>query len=175
MKEVLTAFTSARTDTPLGEFHLLFEREKLVYAGFSDPVRPGVRLPALLHRRISALQPAAGHPEQVQQAIRQIRRYFSGEPVSFDIPLKLYGSPFQLAVWNRLLRIPAGSTSTYSRVAAECGYPRAVRAVGSAVGSNPISVIVPCHRVLPASGAIGNYGGGPDKKEYLLNLEHAFG
>ena len=72
-----------------------------------------------------------------------------------------------------LLAIESGATSTYGRVAAGCGYPRAVRAVGSAVGSNPISIIVPCHRVLPAGGGVGNYGGGPDKKEFLLKLEHA--
>ena len=173
MKDVFSAFTSASTDTPLGKFYLLFEADKLVYAGFSDPARPEVRLPALLRRRISALQPAERHPKHVQQAIRQIHSYFSGQPVKFDIPLQLYGSPFQQAVWNQLLAIPTGETRTYGKVAGECGYPRAVRAVGSAVGSNPVSVIVPCHRVLPATGGIGNYGGGLDKKEYLLRLEHA--
>jgi len=71
------------------------------------------------------------------------------------------------------LTIENSGTRTYGQVAAESGYPRAVRAVGSAVGSNPISIIVPCHRILPASGGIGNYGGGSDRKKYLLQLEHA--
>lgn len=166
-------------ETPLGQFHLLFEDESLVYAGFSDPALPGVRLPAPLRRRLSEIRfPKTDpglHPDWVHTAIRQVRSYFSGQQDKFDIPLQLYGSPFQMAVWKYLLTIPAGTTSTYGRVAAGCGYPRAVRAVGSAVGSNPVSVIVPCHRVLPAGGGIGNYGGGADKKEYLLKLEQAIG
>ncbi len=182
MNELSSVFIPARTDTPLGEFHLLFEDERLVYAGFSDPAEPGVRLPALLRRRLSGARKPAGastqtgseeYPAHVQQAVRQIQAYFSGHSRLFDIPLQLYGSRFQQAVWNRLLGIESGTTSTYGRVAAECGYPRAVRAVGSAVGSNPISIIVPCHRVLPTGGGLGNYGGGPDKKEFLLKLEHA--
>ena len=182
MNDLSAVFTPAQTDTPLGTFHLLFEGERLVYAGFSDPAEPGVRLPAILRRRLLGMRkPAADsmesgsqeYPAHVQQAIGQIQAYFSDDSLPFDIPLLLYGSRFQRAVWNQLLAIEAGSTSTYGRVAAECGYPRAVRAVGSAVGSNPISIIVPCHRVLPAGGGVGNYGGGPDKKEFLLKLEHA--
>ncbi|MFW5727658.1 MAG: methylated-DNA--[protein]-cysteine S-methyltransferase [Spirochaetia bacterium] len=180
MNELSAVVTPARTNTPLGDFHLLFEGERLVYAGFSDPAEPRVKLPAILRRRLlearKAASPAAGskeYPAHVQQAVRQIQAYFSGRSQAFDIPLQLYGSRFQKAVWNRLLEIESGATSTYGRVAAGCGYPRAVRAVGSAVGSNPISIIVPCHRVLPAGGGVGNYGGGPDKKEFLLKLEHA--
>ncbi len=182
MNELSAVFTRACTNTPLGSFHLLFEGEHLIYAGFSDPAEPGVRLPSILRRRLFGVRkPAADsmetgsqeYPAHVQQAIVQIQSYFSGQPYLFDIPLQLYGSRFQRAVWNQLLAIESGATSTYGRVAAGCGYPRAVRAVGSAVGSNPISIIVPCHRVLPAGGGVGNYGGGPDKKEFLLKLEHA--
>lgn len=189
MRELSDTFTGTSIDTPLGEFHLLFEGALLVYAGFCAPGSPGVRLPAAFRAQLSALQgpqrgagstgAAAGtgsdesHPGHVKFAVQQLRSYFAGDTVELGIPLKLYGSPFQQAVWNQLLRIPGGATSTYGRVAAECGYPRAVRAVGSAVGTNPISVIVPCHRVLPAAGGVGNYGGGPEKKEFLLKLEHA--
>jgi methylated-DNA-[protein]-cysteine S-methyltransferase len=195
MRELSDAFTGVTIDSPLGSFHLLFEESYLVFAGFSDPGSPGMRMPAALRAQLSAtpgrrsgsnsMRPvpsgieatgavsADTHPAYVQHVVQQLHSYFSGNNLDFEIPLKLYGSPFQQAVWNQLLRIPGGATSTYGRVAAKCGYPRAVRAVGSAVGTNPISIIVPCHRVLPAAGGVGNYGGGPEKKNFLLKLEHA--
>lgn len=85
----------------------------------------------------------------------------------------LLGTPFQLDVWNALLRIPFGGTSTYGALAAEIGRPKAFRAVGSAVGDNPIFYAIPCHRVLPASGGIGNYYWGPEIKKALLDWEKA--
>ena len=165
--------------SPLGPFHLLFDKEQLLYAGFSDHRSPGVRLPSALrtylantHLADTGDSPNTGisHIDALKQ---QLEAYFNGEGTDFDVRLQLYGSPFQLSVWNYLLTIENSETRTYGQVAAESGYPRAVRAVGSAVGSNPISIIVPCHRILPASGGIGNYGGGSDRKEFLLQLEHA--
>jgi AraC family transcriptional regulator of adaptative response/methylated-DNA-[protein]-cysteine methyltransferase len=85
----------------------------------------------------------------------------------------LMGTPFQLAVWNALLNIPFGGTTTYGALAAEIGRPKAFRAVGSAVGDNPIFYAIPCHRVLPASGGIGNYYWGPEIKKALLDWEKA--
>ncbi len=192
--------TRTSIETPLGPFQMLFEEGRLIFAGFGDPVSRKTRIPALLRKHLdsSCIGPAETNQSRsigpavdiltdrysdrpakadvnsvLNTAIDQINSYFAGKSRSFDIPLKLYGSPFQIAVWDHLLKIESGATCTYGQVAAASGFPRAVRAVGSAVGSNPISVIVPCHRVLPASGGIGNYGGGADRKKFLLQLEHA--
>ena len=88
-----------------------------------------------------------------------------------SVPLDLKGTAFQISVWNALLNIPAGSVKSYHDVAKEIDRPKAMRAVGTAVGSNPVSLIVPCHRVVQSSGALGNYGWGVDLKEKLLDLE----
>ncbi len=98
-------------------------------------------------------------------------RYFAGEAVAFDVRLDLHGTPFQRSVWQALLRIERGRTSTYGEIAAQLGAPRASRAVGAAVGRNPLSVIVPCHRVLGAGGALTGYAGGLARKVALLDLE----
>ncbi len=92
---------------------------------------------------------------------------------SETLPFHLLGTPFQLDVWKALLHIPFGKTTTYGALAAEIGRPKAFRAVGSAVGDNPIFYAVPCHRVLPASGGIGNYYWGPEIKKALLDWEKA--
>lgn len=93
------------------------------------------------------------------------------EPV--ELNFHLLGTPFQLDVWKALLNIPFGGTSTYGTLAAEIGRPKAFRAVGSAVGDNPIFFAIPCHRVLPASGGVGNYYWGPEIKKALLDWEKA--
>ena len=89
----------------------------------------------------------------------------------FDVPLAPSGTPFQQEVWRALELIPYGETRTYSQVAESIGRPGAARAVGSANNANPIPIIIPCHRVVPASGGIGGYAFGPDMKTYLLQLE----
>ena len=88
-----------------------------------------------------------------------------------NVPVELHGTPFQAAVWKALLEIPRGRTVCYSDIAAKIGRPKAVRAVGGAVGANPVSLLVPCHRVLPASGGVGNYLWGAGLKEKILRLE----
>lgn len=103
----------------------------------------------------------------------QLKRYFAGESVAFDLPLDLLGTPFQQSVWRALLAIPAGKTQTYGGVAKHVAAATAVRAVGGAVGRNPISVIVPCHRVVGADGCLTGYAGGVDRKLALLKLEEA--
>jgi methylated-DNA-[protein]-cysteine S-methyltransferase len=106
-------------------------------------------------------------------AAAQLRAYLAGERVEFDVPLAAAGTAFQRAVWSALDRIPHGSTTTYGAIAAALGSPKAVRAVGLAVGRNPISIIVPCHRVVGANGALTGYAGGVDRKRRLLELEGA--
>ena len=109
----------------------------------------------------------------LRQAAVQLKRYFAGESTAFDLQLDLLGTPFQQSVWRALLAIPAGSTQTYGRVAKNVAAATAVRAVGGAVGRNPISVIVPCHRVVGADGSLTGYAGGVDRKLALLKLEGA--
>lgn len=114
-----------------------------------------------------------GHPVLVQ-AMRQLDDYFAGRRAAFDLPLDLSrGTAFQARVWQALRQIPAGATVSYSALAVAIGAPSAVRAVGAAVGRNPVSVVVPCHRVLGAGGALTGYAGGLERKNALLRLEGA--
>lgn len=103
---------------------------------------------------------------------QQLREYFDGERTEFDLPLKPAGTPFQLAVWKALRAIPYGETTSYQEVARRIGKPTASRAVGAANGVNPLAIIVPCHRVIGASGTLVGYGGGLDRKRRLLRHEN---
>ena len=107
----------------------------------------------------------------LQEAAAQIAEYFAGTRSHFELPLDLHGSTFQQAVWRALCNIEAGATQSYAAVARSVGTPQAVRAVGAAVGRNPVSVIVPCHRVLGADGSLTGYAGGLHRKTALLELE----
>ena len=101
----------------------------------------------------------------------QLERYFAGSLQAFDIPFDLQGTAFQRAVWRALLAIGAGTTQTYGDIARAIGQPVAVRAVGAAVGRNPVSILVPCHRVIGSDGSLTGYAGGIDRKVALLQLE----
>ncbi len=110
-------------------------------------------------------------PAPFGEAISQLEAYFARELKEFDLPLRLDGTPFQRLVWDELLRIPYGEIRTYGELAELLGKPGASRAVGLANGKNPISVIVPCHRVVGANGNLTGYGGGLDRKKQLLAFE----
>jgi methylated-DNA-[protein]-cysteine S-methyltransferase len=105
------------------------------------------------------------------EAVRQLRSYFAGELREFQLPLDMRGTDFQLRVWRQLLTIPYGETRSYSEIARAIQAPHAVRAVGAANGANPISIVVPCHRVIGSSGKLVGYGGGLPLKKRLLDLE----
>lgn len=107
----------------------------------------------------------------LHQAVEQLERYFAGELHLFTCPLDMQGTPFQLAVWQELCRIPYGEKRTYGEIAQTIGRPSASRAVGAANGANPIAIIVPCHRVIGSNGALTGYGGGLPTKSWLLDLE----
>ncbi len=107
----------------------------------------------------------------LQVAVDELERYFAGERVNFSCALDMYGTPFQLSVWQELCKIPYGEIRTYSDIARAIGRPEAVRAVGAANGANPIAMIVPCHRVVASNGALTGYGGGLPTKAWLLQLE----
>ena len=113
----------------------------------------------------------ASHPV-LREAVAQLTAYFAGERTAFDLPLDLHaGTAFQQSVWQALLAIPPGATTSYSELGRRLGRPQAARAVGAAVGRNPISIVVPCHRVLGTGGALTGYAGGLERKTALLRLE----
>ena len=122
-------------------------------------------------------KPAAAHPEwhedssALADTMRQLRAYFAGEIERFDLLLAPEGTPFQQRVWQELLEIPYGETISYGELARRIGNPNASRAVGLANGSNPIPIIIPCHRVIGSNGKLTGYGGGLPIKEKLLALE----
>ena len=121
----------------------------------------------------SAWPHAPQHP-LLLQAVAQLRDYFAGRRSEFDLPLDLQaGTPFQQSVWQALLAIPAGGTTSYGDLSQRLGRPSAVRAVGAAIGRNPVSIVVPCHRVLGRDGSLTGYAGGLERKSALLELERA--
>lgn len=109
--------------------------------------------------------------EVLTETSRQLDEYLEGQRREFDIPVLMVGTDFQKSVWNVLMKVPYGDTSTYSQVARDVGNERAVRAVGNANAANPISIIVPCHRIIGSDGQLVGYGGGLSIKRRLLELE----
>lgn len=102
---------------------------------------------------------------------KELGEYFAGRRRAFDLPVRYTGTPFEARVWDELRRIPYGTTISYGELARRIGNPAATRAVAGANARNPISILVPCHRVIAASGGLGGYGGGVEAKRFLLNLE----
>lgn len=153
-------------DSPLGPLHLAASPEGLCGAWFQGQRHAPAQL---LGDQAWPQQP---HHPVLLRAQQQLQAYFAGEAVDFDLPLDLgSGTGFQQAVWRALLDIPRGGSVAYGRLAAALGRPQASRAVGAAVGRNPVSIIVPCHRVLGAQGALTGYAGGLERKVALLQLE----
>ena len=110
-------------------------------------------------------------PAPFRELERQLHAYFDGELHTFDLELAPRGTDFQLRVWELLVEIPYGATSTYGELARRLGNPKASRAVGLANGSNPLSIVVPCHRVIGSDGSLTGYGGGLERKRFLLEHE----
>jgi methylated-DNA-[protein]-cysteine S-methyltransferase len=160
----------ATTDTPLGELLVATTSRGLVRIGFPSEGHDGVL--ADLAARLSPRIVEA--PGQLDAVRRELDEYFERERREFDLPLDWRLSHgFRSKVLHGISGIPYGETATYAEMAAEAGSPNAYRAAGSACGSNPIPVVVPCHRVVPTGGGLGGYGGGLDLKKYLLRLEGA--
>jgi methylated-DNA-[protein]-cysteine S-methyltransferase len=148
-------------DTPLGPLLLARTAEGLAGAWFDGQKHHPGRLDA----------PEDRDDELLADAAEQLRAYFDGDAADFTLPFDLRGTPFQRRVWAALRAIPPGTTRSYAAIAAGIGAPQAVRAVGAAVGRNPLSVLVPCHRVLGSDGALTGYAGGIERKRSLLALE----
>jgi methylated-DNA-[protein]-cysteine S-methyltransferase len=151
-------------DSPIGPLTLVADDGKL----------------AGLYMEVRGHEPDAatlGHPgtldddEVLAETASQLKSYFAGELTSFDLPLSLEGTDFQRAVWAGLRDIPYGETISYGELARRIGQPSASRAVGLANGRNPVSIVVPCHRVVGSDGSLTGYGGGLGRKQYLLALE----
>lgn len=112
-------------------------------------------------------------PHQLHDCVTQLDEYFKGKRQAFSLPLDLVGSPFQKMVWEETLKIPYGKTASYQELAVKLGNPKAFRSVGGANAKNPLSIIVPCHRVLGQHGKLVGYAGGLWRKKWLLEHEHA--
>ena len=115
----------------------------------------------------------ADNAAHFREVISQLEEYFAGKRTDFDVKLSLHGTPFQQRVWAALRQIPYGTTQSYGELAKSLGKPNAFRAVGAANGRNPVSIIVPCHRVIGADGTLTGFGGGLGNKQRLLELEGA--
>lgn len=162
----------ATADSPVGPMLLATTPRGLVRVAFATE-RPDDVL-AELSRDVSPR--VLESPAELDEARRELEEYFDQRRKRFDLPLdwRLSGG-FRRDALKQLVRVPYGATVTYAELASRAGRPRAQRAAGSACGSNPIPIVVPCHRVVRTGGAIGNYGGGPEIKEFLLGLEGALG
>ncbi len=147
-------------ESPIGQMLLVGTTRALTHIHFVDGRHP---------MKIEADWQA--DDEIFTEAIAQLQAYFEGKLKTFDLPLQLEGTDFQLEVWNALKEIPYGKTVSYADIAKRIGRPKAVRAVGAANGQNPISIVVPCHRVIGSNGSLTGYGGGLKNKEALLALE----
>lgn len=113
-------------------------------------------------------------PELMSSATSQLAEYFSGTRQTFDLPLDVRGTSFQRAVWSQVILIPYGATASYGDIAQLVGKPKASRTVGSAVGANPLPIVIPCHRVVGSGGSLVGFGAGLDVKETLLRLEGSY-
>ncbi|MEX2803559.1 bifunctional transcriptional activator/DNA repair enzyme AdaA [Streptococcus sp. H31] len=155
--------------TPLGRMIAIADDNGLYLLEFED--RRGLekeieKLRLKLNARI-----IAGNNSILKQTSREVEEYFAGKNSSFTVPLCLTGTPFQVSVWKLLQEIPVGKTKNYKDLALELGDVHKVRAVGNANGANQIAIIIPCHRVISSSGKLGGYGGGLERKKFLLGLE----
>jgi methylated-DNA-[protein]-cysteine S-methyltransferase len=147
-------------ESPIGELLLTGDGHALSRLSMQNGRRP-IRIDPRWQRR----------DEPFEDVRRQLLEYFGGSGRAFDVPLQMNGNQFELLVWSALREIPYGETVSYGRIAKEIGQPGAARAVGLANGRNPVAVIVPCHRVIGADGSLTGYGGGLERKQFLLNLE----
>ena len=148
-------------DSPVGKLGIIEDSKKISGVFFKNgkkTPKPGAGL-------------IVGETALIKKTAHQLEEYFKGKRKVFEIPLQLQGTAFQKAVWKSLLTIPYGKTCSYKEVAAMAGNAKACRAAGMANNRNPIVIIIPCHRVIGADGSLTGYGGGLDKKQYLLELE----
>ncbi|MBM4289258.1 MAG: methylated-DNA--[protein]-cysteine S-methyltransferase [Deltaproteobacteria bacterium] len=161
-------------DSPIGLMRLFFTEVGLASLVFADKAvkRHCEKIPGC------SINQKPNHPADLLRELtcREISRYFNSDPAYFqNVPVDLKGTPFQIRVWQELQKIPPGQTISYRELAARIGNPKASRAVGQAVGANPIPIIIPCHRVIASNGSLGGYSSGLDRKRWLLKHEQTAG
>jgi methylated-DNA-[protein]-cysteine S-methyltransferase len=162
----------ARVPSPLGALRLIWDEDARVRALDFDDFEP--RMHHLLDTHYGSERPRLIDAPAPADVANRLASYFGGELRALDdVGVACGGSPFQRDVWTALRKIPVGSTLSYGDLAKAIGRPAAVRAVGAANGANPIAIIVPCHRVIGANGTLTGYGGGIDRKRWLLTHEGA--
>jgi methylated-DNA-[protein]-cysteine S-methyltransferase len=168
--EGLADVTYTTVDSPIGVLLVAATDRGLVRVSFRQERHDDV-----LNDLVVRISPRVLEaPAQLEEVRRELEQYFEGERREFELPLDWRLSRgFRCEVLRKLVRVPYGETATYAEMAIRAGRPRAYRAAGSACGSNPMPIVVPCHRVVPSAGGLGNYGGGVDVKKYLLELEGA--
>jgi methylated-DNA-[protein]-cysteine S-methyltransferase len=167
------SMVQTRCPTPLGALTLVASANGLAGAWFDQQRHLPAALAAQFAGHPAVWPEQATHPI-LRAASAQLTAYFAGQTSGFDLPLDLSaGSPFQQAVWQALLAIPRGNTTSYGVLSSRIGRPTALRAVGGAIGRNPLSIVVPCHRVTGSNGSLTGYAGGLDRKIALLQLEGA--
>lgn len=157
MVAMLTPLSTAYLNTAAGPLKIVGSERGILLVNFAES----------LEKSDEAL------PKFLERCVSEMEEYLSARRRAFSVPLVMRGTDFQQRVWDALLEVPFGQTVTYGQLAKEIGNPGAVQAVGTAVGDNPLAIVIPCHRVLPASGGIGNYASGRDKKAWLLKHEGA--
>jgi len=150
----LEEFYIANYNSPIGNLVVISNQQSILECNFQNKKKQSKEIPRILER-----------------ALKQLDEYFKGERRKFDLDLSPSGTEFQEEVWKQLIEIPFGSTISYRELAVNVGNKRAVRAVGNANGKNPISIIIPCHRVIGSDGKLVGYGGGIEKKKWLLDFE----
>lgn len=161
--------------SPLGDLLLSGDGDALTGLWFPD--ESGPRYVRSTSSRSTSVARRSPDPDwqrddaAFEDVTRQLRAYFAGELTTFELRLAPAGTPFQRRVWDVLLDIPYGTTTTYGRIASDLGDPHAMRAVGLANGRNPIAIVIPCHRVIGADGGLTGYGGGVHRKQWLLAHE----
>ena len=168
------SIVQTRIQSPLGDMLLAATNQGLAGAWFTDQRHRPKALDSLDFKNVPHAWPTNDSHPTLLEAARQLAEFFSGKRKTFDLPLDINGGTlFQQSVWRALLKIPYGTTTSYGSISRQIDNPAAVRAVGSAVGRNPLSLIVPCHRVLGGDGSLTGYAGGLHRKTALLELEGA--
>lgn len=169
MNETLATPRRARMDSPLGQIDLWAHQDALVRLDFVHPNAQVGEQWVRQHFKQDSVE--SFDDALLNEAMRQLQDYFAGTRKRFQLPITFHGTAFQRSVWQAVYEVPWGETCTYRTIAESIGKPAAVRAVGAANGANPLSIIVPCHRLVGSDGALRGYGGGLERKERLLALE----
>jgi len=149
-------------ESPVGQLKIVADDKTLIAILWDNERENRVKLPELVEKKNDPF---------LLEVEKQLNEYFNHQRVNFNVPLQMRGTAFQEAVWQLLCKIPYGSTWSYKDIAEKIDRPKAVRAVGAAIGRNPISIIIPCHRVIASDGNLTGFAGGLDRKKTLLDLE----